>query len=310
MAFHFDRSGVQYTPKFNIHKDPKTFLRAILAVVSGDEKVLGLNTSIQWEIDENGRKTDGTVVVDTSKGGPTTYDLIKIDPEFHRYTLCGRGTTCWRAKLPDSPNSESVIIKYSWQSEGRTAEHVLLKKVRGIPGVGQMADYGLEERSTSKWRNGEGKPKRLPKNNFFNRVLTCTVLEGYGEPIKNFGSQMELFCAFRDCLAGMSFLSHRFGRPYLTILPGYLGLFEKTDHVHRDISPQNLLLGGPNALMGFRGMVVDFDMAVLKEREIDDVCSDPRSVRCFLRSAIPWHKTHIGNQRARTCSSPWRSYEV
>lgn len=60
---------------------------------------------------------------------------------------------------------------------------------------------------------------------------------------------------------------------------GYLGLYEIADLVHRDISPHNILLGKKGAAIGFRGMVIDLDMAVPVRRIPGSVCSDPRSVR-------------------------------
>lgn len=202
ILFHYDRSGVQYTPRFNIHSEPKSFLRALLAIVSQHERVLGFDTSIQWIIGDDGRKSDGKITVTTSKGGKVTYEMDKIDPECHRHTICGRGTTCWRAIAPNrAPDSDdTVIIKYSWQSEGRVPEYTLLEKAKGIPGIGQMIDYSIDRLDTARWRKSS--KGALPKKTFHNRILTCIVLEGYGGTILEFGDQSELLCALRDGMAG------------------------------------------------------------------------------------------------------------
>lgn len=200
MVFHFDRSGAQYTPPFDIHANPNAFIRTILAISSLDEEVLGFDTSVQWVI-KNGRKFDGTIkLTDAKTGVELEYEMEHVDPESRRYTLRGRGTTCWRAKLASNARKrDTVIIKYSWRSEGRTPEYEHLEKAIGLDGVGQMITYGKRERATSEGRK-EGDV--IPTAGFHNRYLTCIVLEGYGASIVHFTSQTELLGAVYDAIAG------------------------------------------------------------------------------------------------------------
>ncbi|TEB22076.1 hypothetical protein FA13DRAFT_1799188 [Coprinellus micaceus] len=87
---HYDRSGVYFSPLIDINKEKETFIRLILGVSSPDEKILGLDTSVQWVIDDvTGRKVSGTVKVDEKdpeKGTSTvvTYDLDMEEPPLIR----------------------------------------------------------------------------------------------------------------------------------------------------------------------------------------------------------------------------------
>ncbi|KAJ2913155.1 hypothetical protein MD484_g7260, partial [Candolleomyces efflorescens] len=55
---------------------------------------------------------------------------------------------------------------------------------------------------------------------------------------------MQLICALRDAIAG------------------HMELYSKKGILHRDISIYNILLGVPGADPGYRGVLIDFDMAV------------------------------------------------
>lgn len=59
---HFDSTGAYITPFFNYHDNPHAFVRLILGLTTTDESVLGLDTTIQWTI-QNGMKASGKISV-------------------------------------------------------------------------------------------------------------------------------------------------------------------------------------------------------------------------------------------------------
>lgn len=269
------------TPPFNIHDNPRTFIRVVLAISSLKEDVLGFDPAFKWSIADDGTRT-GTVTVTESSGVQLKYKLVKTEPESRRFTLRGRGTTCWRARLLSGEGVEStsdVIIKRSWQSDGRVDEHLLLEEVKGLKGIGQIVTYGKNGKQTREWRESTEKTS-LPKD-FRNRTLTCVILEGYGRSIIYFRNQTQLLEAFRDSLAGekVTFAStSRTLKLTTTVNAGHWLMYEKASITHRDIFPHNLLLGVENAEEGNRGVVIDLDRAVKEERSKEKVCGDKLSV--------------------------------
>jgi hypothetical protein len=57
---HFDRAGIHTTPPINIHQNPATLVRLILGISSTNERLLGLDDSVHWEI-VDGQKGRGTL---------------------------------------------------------------------------------------------------------------------------------------------------------------------------------------------------------------------------------------------------------
>jgi hypothetical protein len=198
---HYDRSGAYVTPLYNIHKDKELFVRLILGLVSPDEEVLGLDTSVQWVIDEmTGRKSSGTVEVDewNDEGKTSTkvaYDLDMRERPIVRPTIRGRGTVGWHAAHPTT--KEPVLIKDSWRAGERASEVDLLRIALGIPGIVEMLAYQDHCAETSKFR-----PESFEAEDFTNRVKLRVVLKRYGTSIWHFRTRLGLLRALRDALIG------------------------------------------------------------------------------------------------------------
>jgi hypothetical protein len=220
--FHFDRSGVQYTPFINFHVDPHTFVRLILGLSSPDEFDIGLDSTIQWTI-EDGRKVGGTLTTRGTDGPEIVYPLLKVVPFFFRGNICGRATICWSVR--DPVTGEDLVIKDSWKPEDRVSEHMYLQSAIGIPGVVQMVSC---EPGRDETRNLRGFGPVLPKG-FQNRVETRLVMKAYGKSVTYFTSAMQVLCALRDAIAGTSrvevddptkILTHFLNRSYGNVQEG------------------------------------------------------------------------------------------
>ncbi|KAJ2911553.1 hypothetical protein MD484_g8860, partial [Candolleomyces efflorescens] len=233
--FHFDRSGIQYTPPLNIHEDPHTFIRLVVGLSSTNEADIGLDTSIQWTI-ENGFKVKGTLMTLGADGTKTVYSLRQLDPEFSRPYLVCRGTTCWA--VGDPATRQKFLVKDSWRLEEAASEGALLEEAVGVPGVVQMVSYEADRGQTRALRGFEnGVPAKL---DFENRIETRVVMKQYGKQIYKFSCAKRLICALRDAIAGH-------GR-----------LFKK-GVLHRDVAIQNILFGKAYAKEGERGFLIDLD---------------------------------------------------
>ncbi|KAJ2914306.1 hypothetical protein MD484_g6100, partial [Candolleomyces efflorescens] len=234
--FHFDRSGVQYTPLLDFHEEPHTFVRLVLGLNSTNELDVGLDTSIQWTID-GGRKAEGTITVSGDGLQDTVYPLAQIEPFLFRGSITGRSTTCWKVRDPDT--NEQLFVKDMWREEDRPSEHAFLQDAIGLPGVAQMVNCEPDLCQTKSLRGlGGNEPA-----SFRNRIESRIVLKAYGKSLDQYSSATQLFCALRDAIAG------------------HLELFKKGT-LHRDVSPYNILFGTPEAEKGNLGILIDLDIAI------------------------------------------------
>ncbi|KAF5341030.1 hypothetical protein D9611_005914 [Ephemerocybe angulata] len=233
---HYDRSGFYLTPLINIHRHPRTFIRLVLGISSPNETVLGLDTSIQWQINSaTGAKNAGTIVTVDGRGHVVPYQLNMTRPPFLRRHILGRGTTCWYATDPET--GAEVVIKDAWRTESKILECDLMTAARGIDGVVQMLRFQDHCAETEAYR-----PPGFGFGAFERRTKSRTVMQLYGRSIECFTSRYQAISALRDALVGHRDLHGK----------GVL---------HRDVSSQNILLGPPNASPGHRGVLIDLDMA-------------------------------------------------
>ncbi|RXW12794.1 hypothetical protein EST38_g13062 [Candolleomyces aberdarensis] len=234
--FHFDRSGAQYTPFFNIHSDPHTFIRLILGLSSTEERNLGFDDTIQWTTGSDGKRTGGTLTTIGPDNTSTTYYLTVDEDPFVRANLRGRGTTCWAVK---NSRGERFIIKDYWLAGNRVAEFNLLTEAKDLPGVCQMVSYEDNRAQTKDFR---GNISGFTSGAFHNRTAIRIVMKAYGPSVENFTSVMEVLAALRDAIAG-----HR----------ALLG----KNIIHCDVSLNNILLGESDAPEGEQGVLIDLDIA-------------------------------------------------
>ncbi|RXW16529.1 hypothetical protein EST38_g9326 [Candolleomyces aberdarensis] len=249
--FHFDRSGIHRGHIGDLHKNNvKTFVRLILGLSSLDEEDLGLDSSIQWQLNDEDRKVRGILTTTDDETKITkTYQLTDLKPLF--YSNCGfstRGTTCWA--LWDNEHERQLLAKDSWREEGTNIpEFKNLKKARGLEGVAQMISYEANHGETK----DSGVTEYIPREerpNYpsdwscpVNQICSRIVMERYGWEVDHFESEKQLLCAVRDAIAG-----HR-------------NLYLKAKTLHRDFAYQNIVFGKPGAPPGQQGILIDLDLA-------------------------------------------------
>ncbi|CAA7262378.1 unnamed protein product [Cyclocybe aegerita] len=231
----FDRNGLLRSKYINIHENPKDFVYLILLVSSPNCTTLGFDTTVYWRGDKRYIETLN------EKGQRVEYEILKSKPLFQRRTIRGRGTLCWLGRDPDG---ELRVIKDSWQAKGRGLESDLLQEVEGVQGIGQMVAFEPEKLTIAALRGMEG--KELPTG-MVDRLFRRIILRAYGQQIDKFTNRRQLLHAFRDAVAGHQRLWDR-------------------NIIHRDISVNNILIGEEGAEEGWRGLLIDMDMAVRWQR--------------------------------------------
>ncbi|KAF5340930.1 hypothetical protein D9611_006100 [Ephemerocybe angulata] len=235
LLLHYDHSGAYRTGFVDIHDDPRTFIRLVLGLSSVEEEVLGLDTSVQWVI-ENGVKVGGTISTLDASGKRVAYALQSVEPIFSRDVVRGRGTVCWAAK--DATGSP-VIIKDLWRADMKGPEHEFLERAKGLRGVVQMVSFEDDRAQTKDFR-----PETYRSDDFYNRTLSRITMQRYGASLAHSPSQWRAIAALRDAIQG------------------HLNLV-KSNVLHRDVSTENVLLsmGEEGAPSGQRGILIDLDMA-------------------------------------------------
>ncbi|KAJ3515433.1 hypothetical protein NMY22_g14456 [Coprinellus aureogranulatus] len=231
---HFDRAGAEITPPIDIHRKPATLVRLVAGLSSTDERLLGIDTSIQWNV-MDGIKKNGSLVTTDRNGEMKKYTILERIPTSRDY-LFGRATTCWRVQ--DPVTLEELVVKDSWRLESHPAEYEILKFVKSIPGVVEMVAYEAGRSETKDMRC----PTTLGQ--LQNRIATRVILKSYGPSIEAFTTALQMLCAIRDAIAG-----------HQSLVVDSVGI------LHRDISAHNVLLGRADAPEGQRGVLIDFDLA-------------------------------------------------
>ncbi|KAF8971790.1 hypothetical protein BDZ97DRAFT_1785143 [Flammula alnicola] len=238
----FDRSGVSHSTKIDIHQNASDFVRIVLGVASSDDGVIGLDTRIY--------RRQESLFLDTvdAEMKPVTLSLEEKPIQvFSRRAIRGRGTCCWKAK---DNEGKIVVVKDAWRSRDRTPEWKLLLKVKGLAGVGQMIAYDDDEKlhvSTLRGIDITKLPKE-PQSSFRDRTFYRLILEYHGKSIVSFETREDVLFAIRDAIAGHQNLWN--------------------EHIlHRDVSINNILIGQPGSTAGYRGILIDLDMAILIDRK-------------------------------------------
>ncbi|KAJ2932336.1 hypothetical protein H1R20_g4757, partial [Candolleomyces eurysporus] len=247
--YHFDRSGLYENFGGFYNEEPHNFIRLILGLSSLDEEILGLDTSIRWRLDREGRKATGTVTVVDERKISRKFKMVFVEPMFRKSSIYGTGTVVW--VVEDSESGEEVLVKDSWRGDGEewVSECENLKAARGLDGVVQMISCEEDRVQTKDFGVfREDDPECM------NFIQSRMVMERYEHHLFAFSSERQLLCALRDAIAG-----HR-------------NLVIKAGIIQRDVAWRNILFGKPDAKPGNRGILIDLDLA-LPISSIKPVCT-------------------------------------
>ncbi|KAI1779308.1 FunK1 protein kinase [Hypoxylon cercidicola] len=290
----FDRSGLYCSDMFDIQKDFVQFLSVILSYQWMTDQELGKINIIKTD-------KDGSYIILGRVGMPSLGKLyLKSQPIASREDLVGSGTTCYRARTPDSERWNHVL-KFKWRWARERPEDKLLKlaKERCVWGAISL-DHYEEVESTANLRRGlrwgthrkfsgkgkgdiEEKRQEVTCNadglveyteetdNFFqNRILACIVTSPVGRPLHTFQSLLELLQVFRDDIK-----CHR-------------SLYYDAKILHQDISPGNMIILDGQDEGNPKGILIDLDSAIELaeglETELDIVGTRPFMAIGVLKS--------------------------
>ncbi|KAG6054252.1 hypothetical protein E4U32_007038 [Claviceps aff. humidiphila group G2b] len=236
----FDRSGPYSGATFNVHEEPEKLVQVLCGYLMMGDEELGLDTFTE--------EKDGRLFV-TIPVNPFATELIQLElnpkPISYRRSIVCRATTCFPAKPIGAPEFDRVV-KYSWTPSTWTPEADLLSKANEhrVQGVAKLVGYEREITRISKLRDGltfsTPHKDQIPYDDRVLRVLTVTPL---GRPLKEFESILELLECLRDAIK-----AHR-------------SLYMESGILHGDISVNNIIITEPAKADGYKGMLIDFDLA-------------------------------------------------
>ncbi|KAI1496149.1 FunK1 protein kinase [Biscogniauxia marginata] len=269
----FDRSGLYCSDVFDLREDFIQYLSIILSYQRMTDQDLGKINIIETDKDGNYVMLDSAVM-------PSPRKLyLESKPIACHECLVGNGTTCYRARMPDS-DRWNYVLKFKWRWVRTRPENVLLKlaKEKCIWGAVSLHYYkeiestanlrrglrwgahrefrpwkhfhesneSIEEQRQEVTRNADGLAEYTEEtDNFFqNRSLACMVTSPAGRPLHTFRSLLELLQVFRDAIK-----CHR-------------SLFYDAKILHQDISSRNIIILDRLDARQPKGVLIDLDSAI------------------------------------------------
>ncbi|KAI0455632.1 FunK1 protein kinase [Xylaria acuta] len=230
-----------------------------------------------WVFDRSGLYCGSYISLDGAVMPSLGKLYLEGQPISSREKLVGNGTTCYRARIPDSDQWNYVLnFKWRWIRERPEDELLKLAKEKCVWGAISL-DYYQEVESTANLRRGfrwgthrkftmhlrergrniEEQQKDDACNaggliehteeteNFFqNRILACIVTSPVGRPLHTFQPVLELLQVFRDAIKG-----HR-------------SLYYDANILHQDISPGNIIILDGQEEGKPLGILIDLDSAI------------------------------------------------
>ncbi|KAI0142834.1 hypothetical protein GGR57DRAFT_376041 [Xylariaceae sp. FL1272] len=258
----FDRSGLYCSDIIHIQRDFVRFIGILFSYQQMTDQELGKSHLLQ-----------------TDEIGPhvTLHDTGKIyidhQPIASRDNLVGSGTSCFRARRPDSEQWTHVLkFKWRWARDRPENELLQLAMDRGARGAISVDHYEEYEdtaylRRALRWGpqrrfkrsptpNDNDTPRDLQQERGFTayteetedyfqkRILTCILTSPIGSPLSSFKSLPELLQALLGAIK-----CHR-------------SLYHDARILHQDISPGNIIIINPKDSTHADGLLIDLDVAV------------------------------------------------
>ena len=254
-VFYFDRSGVVHSTVLDLNRDAVTLVQFIRMLGNPDISSLGFDPTLYWE---NGRQ----YVDIATNSSAIKYEIDRV--LFQRPSLFQSGTLCW--VIREVGSEAQVLMKDNWSDNDLTPESDTLSLLaeRNIPGVSRLlhvdSSYVDHRLTINALRAGQCITGGEHKERVFSRI----ILELHGPSVQQCQTGLQMLRALRDAISGTPI--------YLTYCPYLYFLFTahqqlaKSGILHRDICPDNILLGEEGAPSGQRGFLVDFGKASVCER--------------------------------------------
>ena len=299
----FDRSGPYSSGPFDIHDEPEKFIRALMGYTLMSDDELGLDCFIKHDDQDNSITIQKDTTGKDIKIQLEQQPMIIHRAIVFRGTTCYRSKDEKKVVKLSWPSdlrpSEAELLRRA-RDRGVTGVATLFGH-HDITSIEEMRDglifpplhrfrntpfsastlfsesLGISQTTSGKRKSigrGPQAVKRTRSNNqksklreeykakhdsqdedlskkgaqaevYKNRIFSCLVISPAGRTIKEFQSVEELLTALRDAAK-----AHR-------------SLFEKAKILHRDISENNIIITDPKMADGFRGMLIDLDLAIV-----------------------------------------------
>lgn len=301
----FDRSGPYSSGSFDIHDEPDKFARALVGYATMNDDAMGLDTFIEREEgyyyttleDTSNNKTKfrledlivrqraivcrGTTCYQTRNSQVAKFSWVsdKRKPEVEQLKLAEergvrgvarvvahrRITTIAELReglqftkrhrfrdeavhfgdLPSAAGSANMLgYKRKSSSDNTSNSTSGSKRRRSNSKKSKLSTELTDQLSTSKakpslYRPGEGL--------WENRIYSCLVVSPVGRVISDFRTIKELLQSMRDATRA------------------HQDLYVTGKILHRDISSNNIIITKPEVADGFKGMLIDLDLAKVRE---------------------------------------------
>ncbi|KAK7408557.1 hypothetical protein QQX98_009262 [Neonectria punicea] len=263
----FDRAGAYSGKAFNIVQEPHRFRNMVATYMLMDDNRLGLNPVLRQE--------DQGVFLELEEPNQPWSTRLSVDEDafVKQDYLVGPGTTCFKARIPGL-SDHGLVVKFAWEQSEVSAEprflrfanerHVWgLPKLEGHQNLGDIArlrrglqfdqPYGFslprldaEDTDVPAKQASSGLAEHDKGAKFDNLRFECVVTSPLGRPLDTFSSPAELMVVLHDIVRALR------------------SLHLQANILHRDVSPQNIIIATRNRQDpdAPAGMLIDLDLAL------------------------------------------------
>ena len=297
----FDRSGAYSSGTFDIHNEPDRFARALVGYTTMDDDRMGLDTFVERQDGHRYVALNNTSGKETRLRLDKA--MVRQKAIVCRGTTCYETQDGYVAKFSWASDKRKPEVEQLKLAEANGVEGVArVVAHRQITTIAEMRD-GLQFSAAHRFRSEDVRFDNLPTNTntsskrksssdhtsddasgakrrrstcqksklatvpndqlsigitkpslytpgedlWENRIYSCLIVSPAGRVISEFRTIKELLESERDAIK-----AHR-------------SLYVKGRILHRDISPNNIIITNPETANGFKGMLIDLDLAKVRD---------------------------------------------